>query len=56
MDTGKLETEITFRSFLNSDFLRQSDVALMMTGLTQAPQENGICISSRESVKCKDCP
>lgn len=54
--TGKLEAEIMFRNLLNSDFLCQTDVALMMTGLTQAPQENGICISSRESVKCKDCP
>ena len=56
MDTGKLEAEIMFRNLLNSDFLCQTDVALMMTGLTQAPQENGICMSSRESVECKDCP
>lgn len=46
---GKLEAEIMFRNLLNSDFLCQTDVALRMTGLTQTPQENGICISSRES-------
>lgn len=37
-----------FRNLLNSDFLRQSDVALMMTGLTQAPQENGISTYPQE--------
>lgn len=52
MDIGKLEAELLFRDLVNPDFLHRSAVAVMMTGLALALEENE---NLKGSIKCKDC-
>lgn len=52
MDIGKLDAELLFKDLVNPDFHHRSDVALMMTGLASALEENE---NLKGSIKCKDC-
>lgn len=51
MDTGKVEINLLFGNFLSSDFLRPSDVSMMMTGFTEAPEEYGAFIPLKGGTK-----
>lgn len=52
MDIGKLEAQLLFRDLVNPDLLHRSDVALMMTALALALEENK---NLKGTIKCKDC-